>query len=115
MIDSAIASRTASVAVAGKRGPVVDPLLFSVAWHGWEVSQHREPGGPLHQCSDRRTPKSQDQVAFPVSWHCPVVGLGGALGDEDLGSNERAASPPGPCPGDPQRSPGSQTSHQLAF
>ena len=25
-------------AVAGKRGPVVDPLLFSVAWHGWEVS-----------------------------------------------------------------------------
>ena len=24
-------------AVAGKRGSVVDPLLFSVAWHGWEV------------------------------------------------------------------------------
>ena len=24
-------------AVAGERGPVVDPLLFSVAWHGWEV------------------------------------------------------------------------------
>ena len=47
-------------AVAGKRGPVVDSLLFSVAWHGWEVSQHRESGGPLHQCSDRGTPKSDD-------------------------------------------------------
>ena len=114
-IDAVMASRTASVAVAGKRGPVVDPLLFSVAWHGWEVSQHREPGGPLHQSPDRRTVESQDQVAFPVSWHCPVVGLGGALGDEDLGSNERLASPPGSCPGDPQRSPGPQTSHQLAF
>ena len=46
-------------AVAGESGPVVDPLLFSVAWHGWEVSQHREPGGPLHQCSDRGVPKSE--------------------------------------------------------
>ena len=35
-------------AMTGKRGPVVDPLLFSVAWHGWKMQQHREPGGPLH-------------------------------------------------------------------
>ena len=55
------------------------------------------------------------QVAFPVSWHCPVVGLGGAFADHDLGSNERAASPPGSCPGDSQCSPGSPTRHQLAF
>ena len=66
-------------AMAGERGPVVDPLLFSVAWHGWEMQQHREPGGALNQRPDRGTPKSQDQVTFPVSWHCPVVGLGGAL------------------------------------
>ena len=97
-------------AVAGKRGPVVDPLLFSVAWHGWEVSQHRESGGALHQRPDRGTPKSGDQVTFPVSWHCPVVGLGGALGDHDLGSNERLASPPGSCPG--RQILGWQTPHQ---
>ena len=35
-------------AMTGKRGPVVDPLLFSVAWHGWKMQQHRESGGPLH-------------------------------------------------------------------
>ena len=71
----------------------MDPLLFSVAWHGWEMQQHREPGGALNQRPDRGTPKSQDQVTFPVSWHCPVVGLGGALADHDLGADERAA----PC------------------
>ena len=55
------------------------------------------------------------QVAFPVSWHCPVVGLGGALADHDLRVDELAALLPGPGPRDSQRSPGSQTSHQLAF
>ena len=77
-------------AVTGESGPVFDPLPFAVAWHGWEVSQHREPGGAFNKCSDRGAPKSGDQVTFPVSWHCPVVGLGGALGDHDLGSNELA-------------------------
>ena len=54
-------------AVAGESGPVVDSLPFAAAWHGWEVQQHREPGGPLHQGPERRTPKSQDQVTFPVA------------------------------------------------
>ena len=45
-------------AVAGESGPVVDPFPFAVASHGWEVQQHRESGGPLHQCSDRGTAKS---------------------------------------------------------
>ena len=93
----------------------MDPLLFSVAWHGWEMQQHREPGGALNQRPDRGTPKSDDQVTFPVSWHCPVVGLGGALADHDLGADEGAAPLPGPCPRDPQSSPGSQTRHKLPF
>ena len=101
MIDAAIASRTASVAVTGESGPVFGSLPFAVAWHGWKVSQHREPGGALHQSPDRGTPKSDDQVTFPVAWHCPVVGLGGALADHDLGADELAAPLPGPCPGDP--------------
>ena len=101
MIDAVMASRTVSMAVAGESGTVFGLLLFAVAWHGWEVSQHREPGGPLHQRSDRRTVQSEDQVAFPVSWHCPVVGLGGALADHDLGADELVAPLPGPCPRDP--------------
>ena len=101
-------------AVTGEGGPVVDPLLFSVAWHGWEVFQHREPGGALHKCPDRGAPKSGDQVTFPVAWHCPVVGLGGALADHDLGADEGAAPLLGPGPGDSQRSPGSPTRHKLA-
>ena len=41
------------------------------------------------------------QVTFPVSWHCPVVGFGGALGDHDLGADELVAPLPGPCSWDP--------------
>ena len=96
VIDAAMASGTASVAVAGERRTVFGLLLFAVAWHGWEVSQHREPGGALHKGPDRGAPKSDDQVTFPVAWHCPVVGLGGALADHDLGADELVAPLPGP-------------------
>ena len=65
MIDAVIASRTASVAVAGESGSVVDPLLFAVAWHGWKVSQHREPGGALYKCPDRGTVQSQGSGHLP--------------------------------------------------
>ena len=89
------------------------PLPFAVASHGWEVQQHREPGRALNQRPDRGTPHSQDEVTFPVAWHRPVVSLGRALGDHDLGADELAAPLAGPLSGNPQRSPGAQTRHQL--
>ena len=95
-------------AMARKRGPVLDPLLLAVAWHAGKVQQHRESRGALNKGPDRGTLQSEDQVTFPVSWHCPVVGLGRTLGDHDLGADELAAPPLGPRPGHPQRSPGSQ-------
>ena len=98
-------------AMAGESGTVFDPLPFAVAWHGWEVQQHREPGGALHKRPDRGTPKSGDQVTFPVAWHCPVVRLGRTFADHDLGADELAAPLPSPGPRNPQRSPGSQTRH----
>ena len=45
--------------------------------------------------AELRSPRGQ--VTFPVSWHCPVVGLGGALADHDLGADELLAPLPGPC------------------
>ena len=101
-------------AVAGESGPVVDPFLLAVAWHRWQVQQHREPAGPLHKRPDCGTVESEDQVTFPVSWHGSIVGFGRSLGDHDLGSDEPVAPLPGSCPRDPQRSPGSQTRHELA-
>ena len=93
----------------------MDPLLLAVSWHAGKMQQHREPRRALNKGPDRGTVQSEDQVAFPVAWHCPVVGLGRTLGDHDLGADELAAPPLGPRPRDPQRSPGSQTRHQLAF
>ena len=100
--------------MTGKRGPVVDSLLLAVSWHAGKVQQHREPRGALNKGPDGGTLQSEDQVAFPVAWHCPVVGLGRSLGDHDLGVDELVAPPLGLGSGDSQRSPGSQTSHEFA-
>ena len=83
--------------------------------HAGKVQQHREPGGALNKGPDRGALESEDQVTFPVSWHCPVLCFGRSLGDHDLGADELAAPLPGPCSRDSQCSPGSQTRHELAF
>ena len=72
-------------------------------------------GGAFNQRPDRGAVQSQDQVALPMSWHCPAVGFGGALADHDLGADEALAPLAGPCPRHPQRSPGAQTRHQFPF
>ena len=54
-------------AVAGESGPVVDPLPFAVAWHGWKVQQHREPGGALHQRPDRGNSQGP-MMRSPSQW-----------------------------------------------
>jgi len=40
-----------------------------------QVQQHDEAGGPLDQGADRgvRDGRAHDQVAFPVTGHCPVL------------------------------------------
>ncbi len=43
--------------------------------------EHQEPGGSLHQGGDRAHVLAEDQVAFPVSGHRPVLGLCWPLGD----------------------------------
>ena len=45
-----------------------------------ELDQHPHPGGALDQGGDRAgAVGADDQVAFPVAGHGPVVGLGGTL------------------------------------
>ena len=82
-------------AMTRERGPVLDPLLLAVAWHWWEVQQHREPRRALNKRPNRGTVQSENQVTFPVSGHCPVFDLWGALADHDLGSDEPLAPLPG--------------------
>jgi hypothetical protein len=43
--------------------------------------QHQEPGGPFHKGGDWAYVFSEDQVAFPVPGHRPVVCLGWPFGD----------------------------------
>ena len=97
---------------AGRGNPPAEKLTGRP---GPTPTQHREPGRALNQRSDRGTVHSQDQITFPVSRHCPVVSLGRSFADHDLRCDELAAPLAGPCPGNPQRSPGSQTRHKLAF
>ena len=71
-------------AVAGERGPVLDPGLDAVAVHAGQVQQHREPGRALDERADRGAVRADDQVAFPVARDGPVLGLGGSLADHHL-------------------------------
>ena len=61
--------------------------------------------------AELRTPRIRSP--HRVCGHCPVIGLGRSFADEDLGCDEGAAPLAGPRSGEPQRSPASQTCHQL--
>ena len=88
--------------------------LVAVAVHARQVQQHREPGGALDERADRGAVEPDDEVAFPVAGHGPVVGLGGPLADQDLGGDERSCRAPGARPRHPQRAPGAQAGDELA-
>jgi hypothetical protein len=57
-----------------------------------------------------------DEVAFPVTGHRLVVGLGGPFANQDLRGDELLPAPTGPCSRDTERSAPSQatTSHRPA-
>ncbi len=48
---------------------------------GRQVQEQHEPGAAFHQGADRRVTRADDQVAFPVPGHRPVIGLGWPLAD----------------------------------
>ena len=76
------------------------------------------PGGwerlALHQGADRRTPKTQDKVSFPVARHGAIGCLRRTLADHDLGRDEGLASPARARPRHPQHAPGAQAGRQFA-
>ena len=113
VILAAIASRTASAPCPASAGPFSTRAL-AVAVHARQVQQHREPGGALDQCPDRRAVQSDDQIAFPVARHRPVGGFGRALADHDLRADEVPAAPARAGPRHAQRPPGAQARGQLA-
>ena len=73
-------------AMPGQRGAVLDPRAAPWSSMRGERQQHRESGRAFHQGPDGGAAQSDDQVTFPVSWHRPVCGFGGALADQDVGA-----------------------------
>ena len=47
------------------------------------LHQHQIAGLPLHQRGDLSVPITEQQVALPVSRHCPIFGAGRPLADRD--------------------------------
>ena len=41
------------------------------------MQQHRKARRALDQGADRRAAKAQDEVSFPVPWHCPSAASAG--------------------------------------
>jgi hypothetical protein len=67
------------------------------------------------QGADRRAVQPYDQVSFPMPGHGPGRGLGGLLGDHDLGCDELLAAAAGARPGDGKRPAGAQARDELAL
>src|SRR4051812_22320951 len=101
--------------VPGQRWPIFLTRRHPMALHRWQVQQHREPRRPLDEGADRRAMEAEDQISLPVPWHRPVPCLGRTLADEDLGRDERLASPTRARSRDAQRPAGPQALRQLAL
>jgi hypothetical protein len=86
-----------------------------VALHARQVQQHREAGGPLDERPDRGAVETDDEVAFPVTRHCPVGNFCGPFTDEDLWGDELLASATCPSSRNAQRPPGSQARDEFTL
>lgn len=82
--------------------------------HRWKVQQNCKPSGALNKRADRRLVESNDQVAFPVSRHCPVFSLGRALANHDLWAYEASSTTSSSSSWNTQRPTRSQTRYKLA-
>jgi hypothetical protein len=102
-------------AVTGERWAVLHRWFGAVAFHAWQVQQHREPCGALDEGSDRRVVQPDDEIAFPVTRHGPVISLGGSFADHHLRGDELLASGAGACSRDAQCPAGAQTRDQFTF
>src|SRR5438477_10661464 len=91
-------------AMTGEWGPVLHASLVAMARHAWQVQQKSEARRALHQGTDRRTPKTQDEVSFPVARHDAINCHRRTLVDHDLGREEGLASPARARPRHPQGS-----------
>src|SRR5262249_9527720 len=102
-------------AVTSERWAVLHPWLLTAAVHWRKVQQHREPGGALHEGTNRGLVQPDDQVTFPVARYRPLGDFGWPLGDHDLRGDELLAAALRACPGYPQRAPSAQTGDELAL
>src|SRR5690554_5901170 len=109
MIESAMASRTASAPWPASGGP-----FLTRGPSPWPSIRGSHSSIVKRVVRSTRVPiaglEPEYQVAFPVAGHYPVSDLGWPLGDHDLGSDELLAPLGGSGTGNPQRPAGPQAS-----
>ena len=92
----------------------LDDSVAAMARHARQVQQQTESSRALHQCADRRTAKTQDEISFPMPRHGAIDCFRWTLADHDLAGNELLAAPPRSGLRHPQSSASAQTGAQLA-
>src|SRR5271170_1487049 len=100
--------------MSGEGGSVLHASVTAMARHARQVQQQSESSRALHQCADRRTAKTQDEVSFPMARHGAIGCFRWTLADHDLGRDEGLASSARARPRYPERPPGAQARRQLA-
>ena len=58
--------------MAGERRTILYASFLTVTYHARQVQQHGEPRLALDQGSNGGAAKTENEITFPVSWHCTV-------------------------------------------
>lgn len=85
-----------------------------VALLAGKVHEHGEACRAVHDGADRAALEPDQQIAFPMAGHGPVVGLGGTFADQRLRGDVGPRLATRPLTRHPQCPPRAQAPHQVA-
>src|SRR6478735_9213086 len=77
--------------MSGEWGSVLHANLMAMAGHTWQMQQQGEAGCALHQGANCGTPKTEDEIPFPMTWYGTIGDFCRTLADHDLGRDEGLA------------------------
>src|SRR6476620_5461086 len=100
--------------MSGEWGSVLHANLMAMAGHTGQMQQQGEAGCALHQGAHCGTPKTEDEIPFPMTWYGTIGDFCRTLADHDLGRDEGLAAAARARPRRAQHPAAAQAGRQLA-
>jgi hypothetical protein len=85
-LDNGLADSFGSM--TSKRWAVLNPESALISFLTRQVQQHRKSRTAFNESADRRASEAKDEIAFPMTGHCPVGNFGRSVAYHDGVSDE---------------------------